>query len=196
LVFINSGEVLALDSSTRLLEVKHIILPPVVSKKLVILYTDFGNITFAFYPEVAPNHVKQIFHLVQLGVYDRTHFYRIEPGFVAQIDTVQNRSLPLTQEQNSAIRPLKAEFSDLKHKKGILSMAHYDGRPNSAETSFSILLGDAPHLDKKYTIFGHVVSGFDTIKKMQQIPRNGTAPIQRIEIIKTEVVKDIPENSR
>jgi len=59
--------------------------------------------------------------------------------------------------------------------------------PDSADTSFFIVLGPAPHLDGKYTIFGKVVDGFDTIELIEKTPRNGETPIQRIELIEAVI---------
>lgn len=172
--------------------IKTISLPPKKSDEYIILHTVVGDITLALYPEVAPNHVKQILKLMKMGVYDTNHFFRVEPGFIIQIGSAGDRSAgPLTAKQQSTIKTLKAEFSDLKHARGVLSMARAPDDPNSAETSFSILLADAPHLDKKYTIFGRVDSGFDTIEKILEIPRQGkTTTVKRIEIIKAEAIKN------
>ncbi|HJT79047.1 MAG TPA: peptidylprolyl isomerase, partial [Gemmataceae bacterium] len=128
--------------------------PPRLAPERVVLRTVAGDVVLALYADVAPGHVHQILKLVRLGAYDGTHFCRIDPTFVAQISTAYDRLSPLTPEQRAAIHPLKAEFSGLRHRRGTLSMARDDGKPDSAETSFSVLLADAPHLDGKYTVFG------------------------------------------
>jgi cyclophilin family peptidyl-prolyl cis-trans isomerase len=88
-----------------------------------------------------------------------------------------------------AIHPLKAEFSHLRHRRGTLSMARDDNNPDSAETSFSILLGEAPHLDGRYTIFGHLEYGMDVIDKFLEVPQGpGHQPLVRLEVRKAEVV--------
>jgi cyclophilin family peptidyl-prolyl cis-trans isomerase len=119
---------------------------PELSTERVVLSTDHGDLVLALYPRVAPSHSKQILQLVELGVYDTTHFYRIERGFVAQTSTAHDRLLPLNAEQASAIKKIPAEFSDLRHVPGIVSMARDDGDIDSAETSFSILVGTATQL--------------------------------------------------
>src|SRR5207237_1159284 len=101
-------------------------------------------------------HAAQIRKLVRLGVYDSTTIFRIEPGFVAQVINAQNRKNPLTPEQHRAITHIPAEFSKLKHRVGMVSMAHDNDDSNSAETSFSFMLGRAPELDGKYTIIGEL----------------------------------------
>src|SRR6185436_7315530 len=121
----------------------------------VVLHTIAGDVVLAFYPDAAPGHVQQILALARAGVFDTTHFFRIEPNFVAQISVAEDRTTPLTESQKGLIHKLKAELHPtLKHHRGTLSMAHADGDVDSGETSFSILLADAPHLDGQYTIFG------------------------------------------
>jgi cyclophilin family peptidyl-prolyl cis-trans isomerase len=61
------------------------------------------------------------------------------------------------------------------------------GDPNSAETSFFLVLGPAPHLDGKYTVFGKVLDGFDTLEKMEKVARNGEAPVERLELIEAVI---------
>jgi cyclophilin family peptidyl-prolyl cis-trans isomerase len=166
--------------------------PPRLGPERIILTTPAGDVVLALYPDVAPRHGEQVLRLVRLGVYDSTHFSRIEPGFVAQLSTALDRTTPLTEEQRAAIHPLAAEFSTLHHRRGVLSMAHVDGDPDSGETSFSVLLGEAPHLDGKYTVFGQVESGMEVFDEMLNVPRNGTAPVVRLEVRKARVV-DSPE---
>src|ERR1700722_9470629 len=119
-----------------------------VARERIVLHTVAGDVVLALYPDVAPRHVRQMLRLVQLGCYDGTHFSRVEPGFVIQLADVYQRRQDLTREQAAAIHRVPAEFSKaLKHGRGTLSMAHFDDDPDSAETSFSIVLSEQPHLD-------------------------------------------------
>jgi cyclophilin family peptidyl-prolyl cis-trans isomerase len=154
----------------------------------VVLHTACGDLVLVLYPDVAPRHAEQFLKLVRLGVYDSTHFHRIHPGFVAQNAGAFDRHAPLTPEQAAAVHKLPAEFSTIPHRRGTLSMARADDDPDSAETSFSILLGDAPHLDGKYTVFGHVESGWEVLDEMVRVPRKDTAPLGRVEVYRAEVV--------
>ena len=54
--------------------------------------------------------------------------------------------------------------------------------PASATTSFFIVTGDAPSLDGKYTVFGRVVDGINTVETIENAPVNGEAPAERIEV--------------
>ena len=62
---------------------------------------------------------------------------------------------------------LKAEFNDIPHVKGILSMAR-SSDPNSANSQFFICFEDAPHLDRQYTVFGRVVEGMEFVDKIKR----------------------------
>nr|KJB30379.1 hypothetical protein B456_005G140100 [Gossypium raimondii] len=121
---------------------------PQLSSPRVVFQTNHGDIEFGFYPSVAPKTVDHIFKLVRLGCYNTNHFFRVDRGFVAQVaDVASGRSAPMNEKQRrEAEKTIVGEFSDVKHVRGILSMGRYSD-PDSAQSSFSILLGDAPHLD-------------------------------------------------
>ncbi|KAK1290958.1 hypothetical protein QJS10_CPB18g01341 [Acorus calamus] len=156
----------------------------------VVFQTDHGDIEFGFYPRIAPKTVEHIFKLVRLGCYNTNHFFRVDRGFVAQVaDVAGGRSAPMNEEQREeAEKTVVGEFSSVKHVRGILSMGRYSD-PNSAQSSFSILLGDAPHLDGQYAIFGKVTKGDDTLRKLEGVPtrREGifVMPTERITILST-----------
>lgn len=161
---------------------------PQLGSARVVFQTNYGDIEFGFYPTVAPMTVKHIFKLVQLGCYNTNHFFRVDKGFVAQVaDVVGGRSAPMNEEQMlEAKKTVKGEFSDVKHVRGILSMGRYSD-PDSGSSSFSMLLGDAPHLDGQYAIFGKVTKGDETLRKLEQLPthREGifVMPTERISIL-------------
>lgn len=162
---------------------------PKMSSERLVLHTTLGDMAFALFPVVAPRHVAQIEKLVKLGVYNGTYFYRVEPNFVVQLADARDRLTPLTAEQSAAIKPLQGEFSSLRHVRGVLSMAHADNDPDSATTSFSILLADAPHLDGKYTIFGRLVQGEDVLETIADQPIDAQhRPLDRIGLVRSEIV--------
>lgn len=163
---------------------------PKLSEERVVFHTNLGDLRVAFYPEVAPKHVAQILRLVKLGVYDGAQIFRVEKNFVAQVENFDARLDALTPEQKAAAQKLPAEFSVLPHVRGELSMARFDD-PNSAETSFSIMLGAAPHLNEKYTIFGRVVGGWSTMAALDQVQIDeGNKPRTPVLILKAEVATD------
>ncbi|KAF8378414.1 hypothetical protein HHK36_029753 [Tetracentron sinense] len=163
---------------------------PDLGSARVVFQTNYGDIEFGFFPSVAPKTVDHIFKLVRLGGYNTNHFFRVDKGFVAQVaDVVGGRTAPLNEEQKEeAEKTVIGEFSDVKHVRGILSMGRY-ADPNSAASSFSILLGDAPHLDGQYAIFGRVTKGDETLRKLEQLPTHKKGifvmPTERISILST-----------
>ena len=156
-------------------------------RKDVLLHTSLGDITLEMDPELAPEHVRNFLKLVESGWYDHTAFHRIIPGFVIQGGVGSTRAGNKPHPADKWVHKLKGEFSRTAlHIRGALSMARTSD-PDSAETSFFIVLGPATHLDGKYTIFGKVVDGFDTIELIEKAPRHGETPDQRIELIEAAI---------
>ena len=140
----------------------------------MILKLKNGDVKIELFEDVAPNHVKRIIHLAKEKKYDGVVFHRVIEGFMAQTGDVEygnsnseNYDLALVGTGGSQYPNLEAEFSNLPHEKGTLSMARSND-PNSANSQFFICLESAPHLDRQYTIFGKVIDGMefvDSIKK-------------------------------
>ena len=151
-----------------------------------VLETSLGPITVAFFPDKAPEHVRNFLRLAQSGVFDGTAFHRVVRGFVIQTGALNTRG-PLTEKQRKYVHTLKPEFSDTPHVKGILSMARGDD-PASATTSFFIVSGNASSLDSKYTVFGRVVDGLPIVDAIEQATVNGETPVTRIDLVKVRVV--------
>lgn len=156
----------------------------------VVFQTTYGDIEFGFYPDVAPKTVAHIMKLVRLGAYNTNHFFRVDKGFVAQVaDVIGGREAPLNAEQRAeGEKTVPGEFSKVKHVRGILSMGRYSD-PDSAGSSFSMLLGNAPHLDGQYAVFGKVTKGDEVLSKLEELPTRKEGifvmPLQRISILST-----------
>ncbi|MFZ4985890.1 MAG: peptidylprolyl isomerase [Blastocatellia bacterium] len=158
-------------------------------RREVILRTSLGDMTLALDPDLAPEHVRNFLNLVQTGWYDRTAFHRIVPGFVVQGGVGSTRLDGKPHYADKWVRTLPPEFSQTrKHLRGSLSMARTDD-PNSASTSFFIVLAPATNLDGKYTIFGKLVDGFDTLDKLEKVGRgpDGQTPVERVELLEAVI---------
>ncbi len=156
-------------------------------RKEVILRTSLGDITVAMEPDLAPEHVRNFLKLVQTGWYDHTSFHRIVPGFVIQGGMGSGRPGGQVHYADKWVRNVKGEFSQTrKHVRGVLSMARAND-PDSALTSFFLVLAPATNLDGKYSIFGKMVDGFEVLDKIEKVPRNGEAPIERVELIEAVI---------
>jgi peptidyl-prolyl cis-trans isomerase B (cyclophilin B) len=150
--------------------------------------TSMGHIGVEFFPDRAPNHVRNFLRLAQAGVYDGTAFHRVVRGFVIQGGHLPTRKEPLAESQQRFVRNLQPEFNDTPHDKGILSMARLDD-PASANTSFFIVTARTPALDGKYTVFGRVVEGLDVVEKIEATPSTGEVPATRIDVTRVTLVK-------
>ena len=159
-----------------------------LSRYRAAIDTTLGRIVVEFFPDRAPNHVRQFLRLAQAGVYDGTAFHRVVKGFVIQGGHMPTRREPPDDRQETYIRTLQPEFNATTHDRGIVSMARLDD-PGSATTSFFICTGEASSLDGKYTAFGRVVDGLSVVEAIEAVSLNGEEPVTRIELKQVRVVK-------
>jgi len=152
-----------------------------------VLETSKGAVTIAFFPDKAPEHVRNFLRLAQAGAFDGTAFHRVVRGFVIQTGAMNTRA-PLGEKQQKLVHALAPEFNETKHVKGIVSMARGDD-PGSAMTSFFIVTGDGSSLDGKYTAFGRVVEGMTVVETIEQSPVNGEEPVTRIDLLRVRIEK-------
>lgn len=154
----------------------------------LVLETPYGDIVLGLYAEAAPRHAEQVLRLARLGAYDTASVHRVSPGRFLQLTSAKNRRAPLAPEQAAALQPIPLE-AGLAHARGALSMTRPERNPNGAESSFSIMLGPAPHLDGRYTVFGRVESGWETVSAIETAPLDSNGkPVHRIEITRALVV--------
>ena len=139
---------------------------------IMILKLKNGEVKIQMYADAAPNHVNRIKKLADEGKYDNVVFHRVIDGFMAQTGDVKfgnssNEDFDLRRAGmgGSDLPDLKAEFSDIPHEKGTVSMAR-SSDPNSANSQFFICFEAAPHLDRNYTVFGKVIEGMDLVDKI------------------------------
>ena len=160
--------------------------PADLARYRAVLETSLGNITIEFLPEKAPNHVRNFLRLASAGVYDRTAFHRVVPGFMVQTGYLGSKQLVMDEAQQKLVGTLQPEFNDTVHDKGIVSMARGED-PASASTSFFIVTARVPSLDATYTAFGRVVDGMSVVDAIEQVPRDGETPRTRVELLRVRV---------
>ena len=149
-----------------------------------IIKTKFGDMDIVFFPEKAPKHVENFLALAKSGFYNGTIFHRVIPGFMIQGGDPHTKDLnmPETYGQGGPSQRLKAEFNDIPHRRGILSMARTND-PNSAGSQFFIVVKDSNFLDGQYTVFGEVVKGMEVADKIVSLPKNShDLPTERAEM--------------
>jgi len=146
----------------------------IAKENIMILKLKDGDVKIELFPDVAPKHVERIKKLANEGKYDNVVFHRVIEGFMAQTGDVQfgNSSsdkfdLNRAGTGGSNLPDLPAEFSDVPHEKGVLSMAR-SSDPNSGNSQFFICFESAPHLDRNYTVFGKVVEGIEFIEMIKR----------------------------
>ena len=175
-------------------------------ERVAVISTKHGDMVVEFYPDVAPMHVESFITLAEEEYFNGTTFHRVIPGFVIQggdpNSKLDNRALHgtggragkffgLGDENDSNTWLIPAEFNDIPHTKGILSMARTND-PNSASSQFFVCHDNAPFLDKNYTVFGKVIKGHEVIDLIVNSEKDmNDNPLEKIEM--TVVMKDKSE---
>jgi cyclophilin family peptidyl-prolyl cis-trans isomerase len=149
-----------------------------------------GEIVLEFFPDRAPNHVRNFDYLARSGFYDGTKFHRVIEGFMIQGGDPNTKSAdPSTYGMGGPGWSINQEFNSTPHKKGTLSMARSND-PNSAGSQFFICHDTASHLDRQYTAFGNVIRGIEIVDSIAATPVGGpqnSSPIHPIEITSVRI---------
>lgn len=148
--------------------------------------TEAGAITMEMYPESAPESVRGFLNMAASGALDTTTFSRVVPNFVIQGGDLFTREKMTPEFDKRARRLLPDEPSQIKHERGIVSMARAD-EPNSASTHFFILLNEARTLDGKFAAFGRVIKGIETVEAINKMPVEGEKPNKPVKIARAVV---------
>ena len=149
----------------------------------MILKLKDGEVKIELFPDVAPSHVKRIKDLANSGKYNGVVFHRVIDGFMAQTGDVQfgnsnNNEFDLEKAGmgGSDFPDLKAEFNNLPHERGTLSMARSQN-PDSANSQFFICFQPAPFLDRQYTVFGKVIKGMEFVDNIKRGDSNNNGAV-------------------
>lgn len=138
---------------------------------LILELSTGGPVVIEMYPEKAPNHVARFKEFANEGFYEGVVFHRVIDGFMAQGGDPTGTGMGKSDKPN-----LKAEFNDIKHVRGIMSMAR-SADPDSANSQFFIMLADSPHLDGQYTAWGKVTEGMEHVDALKKgAPGSGVVP--------------------
>lgn len=160
-------------------------------KKVVTIEMENGDIMKGeLYPEIAPETVQNFETLVKDGFYDGVIFHRVIPGFMIQGGD------PTGTGMGGPGHTIKGEFTgngfqnDLKHTKGVLSMARA-ADPNSGGSQFFIMVEDAPHLDGQYAAFGKITDGIEVADKIVSVKRDYSDKPKEKQMMKKVTVEDV-----
>ena len=141
---------------------------------IMIMKLKYGNVKIQLLSKVAPNHVERFKTLANSQQYDGVVFHRVIDGFMAQTGDIKygnslndDYNLSKAGTGGSTLPNLKAEFSDIPHVRGTLSMARSQDI-NSGNSQFFICFEATPHLDRQYTVFGKVIEGMEFVDKIKK----------------------------
>ena len=193
-----------------------------MANKAVVIVTQSGTFTIELFPEVAPNHVYHFLKLIESGYYDGTVFHRIIPGFMIQGGDPNTKDyeaincIPYSEWNtvldSDVVCPdsrklwgmggpdyrIGEEFNNVKHNRGILSMAR-SADPNSAGSQFFIVHQNSNFLDGQYTVFGRLIpqhtgsfKTLDNITNLATDEKNKPIDISRAIILETAIISHTP----
>ena len=162
-------------------------------ENIMILKLKDGDVIIELFEDIAPNHVERFKKLASERKYDGVVFHRVIDGFMAQTGDVQfgnsnSESYDISRAGTggSEYPDLKAEFSDLPHERGTLSMAR-SNNPDSANSQFFICFKDCSFLDEQYTLWGQVIEGMEYVDQIKLGKGNNGSVEDPDKIIKMEL---------
>ena len=172
---------------------------PAVGEEVAVLTTDKGVVVIKFYPDKAPKHVESFKKLSKEAYYDGTRFHRCIAGFMIQggDPNSKDKSKPNSWGTGGPGFELKAEFNDVHHARGVLSMAR-SSDPDSAGSQFFIMVKDSGFLDNQYTAFGIVVQGMDVVDQIVvtgDANDNGKVAVEKAVVVTSVEIKTWPLKS-
>lgn len=157
------------------------------------IITDFGNMEFKLFPDLAPIHCFAFVTRAESGFYDNVAFHRVMKNFMIQTgDPNSKDDNPADDGLGGPLIAIPHEFNSKKHVKGVLSTARIPDKSAGAGSQFFIMHGTAPHLDNDYTVFGEMTKGFDVLDKIANtethtVGRAENRPVKTIRVKTIEV---------
>jgi peptidylprolyl isomerase len=148
----------------------------------LVVDTTQGRIVIKLRNDIAPGHAARLKQLAREGFYNGVPFHRVISGFMAQTGDGQNGN----GTGGSKYPDLKAEFSQVPYKRGIVGMARKGGNNDSANSQFFIMFAEGSSLNGQYTVVGEVLSGMDVVDKIKK-----GEPVQNPDkMVKVQVAAD------
>src|ERR1700684_2077174 len=158
-------------------------LPPGLDpQNTLYLDTKYGRVIIKLDNDIAPKHAERMKQLARDGFYDNVPFHRVIDGFMAQTGDGQHGN----GTGGSKHPDLKAEFSEVPFKRGIVGMARKGHSNDSSNSQFFIMFDDGFFLNKQYTVIGEVVHGMDVVDKLKR----GEPPAKPDQIVRMRVAAD------
>jgi len=157
-------------------------------ENVLVMELDDGAVTIEMLPKLAPKHVERIRELTREGFYDGIVFHRVMAGFMAQTGD------PTGTGRGGSGKNIPAEFTAEPFVRGVVGMARAQS-PNSADSQFFIVFGDAQFLNKNYTVWGKVIDGMDAVDRIKKAPpgRQSGAVDDPDKIVRMRVQADIKQ---
>jgi peptidyl-prolyl cis-trans isomerase B (cyclophilin B) len=169
---------------------------PEVDDEVAVLDTSYGRIVIEFLPRVAPKHVDNFKSIAREGLYDGTRLHRLVRDKKSQVIAVQGgdpntiNGNPSTWGQGSpGQKTVPAEFSTMKHERGIVSAARRPDNVNSATSQFFICTSAQTGFDNQYSIFGRVIDGMNVVDSIARAPAAGEKPVDPVVVNRVSIVK-------
>jgi peptidylprolyl isomerase len=155
----------------------------------IVIDTTKGRIVIKLRNDLAPQHAERIKQLAREGYYNNVPFHRVMDGFMAQTGDGQN----FNGTGGSKYPNLKAEFSNVPFKRGVVGMARRGDSVDTANSQFFFMFADGSSLNGQYTVIGEVVSGMDVIDKLKKAPPGSQsgAVTDPDKMVKVQVASDI-----
>ena len=161
----------------------------VAEDEVAVIETDFGRIVLEFFPKVAPGHCSNFKRLANAGFYNGVKFHRVLAGFVIQGGDILTRDAnPQNDGTGNPGYSIPAEFNNIPHDRGILSMAR-SGHPDSGGSQFFICVAPAHQLNGQYTVFGRVIEGMEVADKIVVAAKNVELPPNPVVMNHVKMVK-------
>ena len=169
----NNNNILLFDHQIAAIKLKssQYVPEPVNNNDKIFMYTNYGLIEFSFFLKDSPNHCLNFKKLSNSKFYDQTLFHYVIPNFIIQGGDILTRNENKYDDgQGGPGWTIDAEFNELKHVEGTLSMFRTQNDPNSAGSQFFISLSENKGLDNNYTAFASIVKGMHVLLRLSNVP--------------------------